>query len=385
VFHTFDTEVAELFNDTNIATLFQNLCYWIIHNKTNKKNMKSIEINGKEVERYFTFNSISAFTKQFSYFSKKQIENYLNKLKEKKLIVKASFNEKGFDRTSWYCLVDEDYWMKKYLGSKPEGKDKDKSEKTLGDKPEAKDEDKPEEMVEETPEETPEDTVSSHFPKRRNGFPQTEKWTSPNGEMDFPNRGDGFPQTGRPIPDINSYPKPNYKPNTAASVRTYLQSVDPIMIFDYEFYRAAADFLNTYKLEEDYLQWFYQQIKSSKRISNVSGYFFKVFFRSVYVERYNAQQLERKKSGERKQETEIMYECPVCGESQTVSTSSRSCTCCDTPINPNSVETERFSRLFKMDAPTKESYIFARTKVLISGGNVSDNLKALDKQFGIVS
>ena len=128
MFHTFDTEVAEQFKDTNIAVLFQNICYWIIHNKTNDRNKKSIEIAGKEVERYFTFNSIQAFLKQFPYFSKKQIENYLNKLKDNGFIVKGNFNEKGFDRTSWYCLVDEEYWIGKYLGEKKPSQDNGKSD-----------------------------------------------------------------------------------------------------------------------------------------------------------------------------------------------------------------------------------------------------------------
>jgi hypothetical protein len=113
--HYFDTEVAELFHDANTATIFTNICFWIAHNKANNKNSQKITIGGKTVERYFTFNSIEAFTRLFPYYSRRQIENYLIKLREHNLIAKGVFNQRGFDRTSWYCLVDEEYWMGKYL------------------------------------------------------------------------------------------------------------------------------------------------------------------------------------------------------------------------------------------------------------------------------
>jgi hypothetical protein len=432
MFHTFDTEVAELFHDTNIATLFQNLCYWIIHNKTNEKNRKEIEINGKVVERYFTFNSTTAFTKQFSYFTKKQIENYLAKLKEKGLIAKATFNEKGFDRTSWFCLVDEEYWMKKYLGSEIR---KDSKPAYTPD-----DEAEPEETgsSEEYPEYEEKETKSTskqvdshvdttpipvpdtekdeikitmplyngadakqtttenpsqesvnlqffHFPKTGNAFPQNGKCISSKGEMHFLKRGNAFPQNGRPIPDINSYSKPNYKQNTASAVRTTLHEIDPTLILDSDFYPAAAAFLNRFDLGEEYLRWFYTRIKESKNINNVHGYFFMTFFKKVYVERYKALRTEQESSLKNSQGQPVWYVCPVCGQTQRVSSGTHCCECCNAPINPSPDEIGRFTKLFEMDEATKEAYIFARSKVLCSGGTVSENLKELDKQFGIVS
>ena len=390
MFHTFDTEVAEQFKDTNIAVLFQNICYWIIHNRTNDRNKKRIDINGKEVERYFTFNSIQAFMKQFPYFSKKQIENYLNKLKDNGFIVKGNFNEKGFDRTSWYCLVDEEYWIGKYLGEKKPSQDNSKSD---NNEEENTDPECDENYVESSDDcSTTEDENSHqetaniqsfHFPKRGNAFLQTGKSISPNGEMHFSKTGNPFPQTGKPIPDINPYPKPNIKPNTAASVRDKLRLLDPGMILDEEFYPAAADFLNFYTLGNEYLEWFYTTLKAQPRIHNLHGYFFKVFFRDVYVERYHArikaQAVKRTDPPERK------YQCPVCGEEQIITAGTGKCSTCETPIDPPQEEIGRYLQLYKLDPARKKEYLIARSRAFVTGGNVTENLVEIDRQFGIVS
>jgi hypothetical protein len=166
--HYFDTEVAELFHDANIAAVFTNICFWIAHNKANNKNRQKIAVGGEVVERYFTFNSIEAFTKLFPYYSRRQIENYLVKLREHNLIAKGVFNQRGFDRTSWYCLVDEEYWMGKYLkeGAIKPGHD-------AGKRPIS-----------------PNGEMDS--PKTGNGFHKTGKWIPPKREMDFPKRGNQY-------------------------------------------------------------------------------------------------------------------------------------------------------------------------------------------------
>ncbi len=440
MFHTFDTEVAEQFNDANIATLFQNLCYWIIHNKTNNKNKNDIEINGVVVERYFTFNSIQAFLKQFPYFSKKQIENYLNKLKEEGLITKGNFNKVGFDRTSWFCLVDEEYWTQKYLGKPKHSEEKtpEKKADTLASEvPEQVSIDSKEAIIREQPpvsENTsniPEKTYTEpeidpshpenenlqffHFPKRGNAFPllggvshreqppasentsniPEKTYTEP--EIDpshpenenlqffhFPKRGNAFPQNGKPIPDINSNPKLKYKQNTAAAVRSTLCALDTTLILDGEFYPAAAEYLNRFELEEEYLRWFYQHLKKTKKINNFSGYFFTVFFRDVYVQRYKADSASQQNKQKERDMAVSPYSCPVCGQDQNISPETRSCSCCETPLNPSGEEIERYKVVYRMDDKTKEQYIFARCGVLRTGGNVSENLKELDRQFGIV-
>jgi hypothetical protein len=172
-------------------------------------------------------------------------------------------------------------------------------------------------------------------------------------------------------------------PASAASVRATLQSLDPTLILDADFYQAAADFLTQYSLGEDYLDWFYHNLKASKRITNLPGYFFKVFFKAVYVERYKAHCEATKpvKQCSTRQE----YTCPVCSEIQNIAGDSRVCDCCEAPIHPSEKEIARYKVFYRMDEASKERYISARSKILLSGGNVSRNLVELDKQYGIVS
>jgi hypothetical protein len=408
MFHTFDSEVAEMFHDANIATLFQNLCYWILHNKTNDKNRREIKIDGILVERYFTFNSIQAFLRQFPYFSKKQIETYLNKLKERGLIVKGNFNEKGFDRTSWYCLVDEQYWVQKYLGeTKRETPSRTASSSTPSEtntKPQPTEDvdsseqrndtehthsvdefEDPEAEIRDGGEESNVNLHSFHFPKRGNAFLQTGKSISPNGEMHFSKTGNPFPQTGKPIPDINTYPKPNHKQNTASALRSTLQRLDPTLILDSEFYPAAADFLNLHDVGEEYVVWFYQHLKASKRITNFPGYFFTVFFREVYIQRYVTQCETQRKALDDRKPTLRGYICPVCGNQEQITSEARCCVLCETPIDPPKEDIPRFVILYRMDDATRRQYLTARSQAFRSGGNVTEKLKELDYQYGIVS
>src|SRR5574344_1979959 len=129
---TFNTKIALMFNDANIAALFDNLCFWIAHNKVNHTGLNQIEIEGQIVERTFTFNSIQAFCDLYPFWTKKQIETYLTKLRNRNLIVKATFNKKGFDRTSWYCLVDES-WLDEFIPHEAEKKPVTEDEKSSSD------------------------------------------------------------------------------------------------------------------------------------------------------------------------------------------------------------------------------------------------------------
>ena len=321
------------------------------------------------------------------------------------MIVKANFNEKGFDRTSWYCLVDEEYWMKKYLGSSYVPKDTPPVPPLPGVTPSSEDTSplthsnptEPECTVTDSQSELMEENISDcedidsenlqsfHFPKTGNGFLQNGKWISPNGEMDFPKTGNGFPQNGKPIPNINSYPKPNNKQNTASasSVLRILDSLEPAFIFDREFYQAAADFINSHGIGEDYISWIYTTLKALPDIKNLRGYYFRVFFRDVYVQRFLTDTLTKKQ--EEKDTQQRLYTCPVCGHEQTVIAGIEDCTQCKTPIHPDPDVLARCKALYAMDEETRELYTTAKSRIFRSGGNVSENLLNLDRQFGVVS
>lgn len=81
------------------AIMFSNIEFWV---DTNKKN----NINNFE-GRFWTFNSIRAFCEQFPFWTEQNIKTILKKLIERGYIVKGRFNKKGYDKTSWYSVVDK--------------------------------------------------------------------------------------------------------------------------------------------------------------------------------------------------------------------------------------------------------------------------------------
>lgn len=140
------------------AVLIQNFRYWINQNKANEKNFHD--------GRYWTFNTVSAYTALFPFFSKKQIENILKSLIDQGVLIKGNYNQSTYDRTCWYAFVNESEFLMDI---------------------------------------------------------EKEKCISPNGEMEFAKRGNGFPQKGKPIPDNKPYIKQNrdksHMPEEAKPVR----------------------------------------------------------------------------------------------------------------------------------------------------------------------
>src|SRR5699024_1342268 len=56
--------------------------------------------------KYWTYNSTSAFSELFPYWSKRQIERILSKLLKEGAILKGNYNEMPYDRTSWYTITE---------------------------------------------------------------------------------------------------------------------------------------------------------------------------------------------------------------------------------------------------------------------------------------
>lgn len=85
------------------AVMINNIQYWIIKNKANEKHF----YNGK----YWTYNTLDAFTKLFPFWSKRQIERILNNLKKDGYIEDGNFNKVGYDRTKWYTLTEKGWLL----------------------------------------------------------------------------------------------------------------------------------------------------------------------------------------------------------------------------------------------------------------------------------
>lgn len=85
----------------NSAVILYNLIYWLEKNEANGVNYHE--------DRYWTYNSISAYADLFIYLSERQIRYALDKLEEDNIIMTGNFNKVGFDKTKWYTLTDYGY------------------------------------------------------------------------------------------------------------------------------------------------------------------------------------------------------------------------------------------------------------------------------------
>lgn len=93
--HSFDPEIAKQVG-VNAATIYQNLIYWQEKNEANERHF----YEGK----YWTYNSLRAFTDLFPYLSADQIRTAIQKLVDADLIEVGEFNKSSYDRTKWYCV-----------------------------------------------------------------------------------------------------------------------------------------------------------------------------------------------------------------------------------------------------------------------------------------
>jgi hypothetical protein len=96
--HSFNIEVAQEYG-VNAAIVLRHLQFWIIKNKTHNKNFHD--------GRYWTYYSVSAFTKIFPYLTKKQVRRALQVLIDHNVILKGDYNKFKNTKTCWYAFVEE--------------------------------------------------------------------------------------------------------------------------------------------------------------------------------------------------------------------------------------------------------------------------------------
>ena len=138
--HHFNPVLAQEYG-IDVAVFLHNIYFWLKYNKAYEKNYYE--------GRYWTFNSLAAFSEAHPYWSRRQIERIIATCKENGLLLKGCFNQDKRDRTSWYSLSDKA--LVYFTDSTTEMAD----------------------------------------------------CISPNGEMHDTERGQAFHQTGTPLPDIN--------------------------------------------------------------------------------------------------------------------------------------------------------------------------------------
>ena len=93
--HIFNIDFAKKYG-VGEAIMFSNFQYWIEKNKANEIHFYD--------GHYWTYNSISSFTKLFSYWSKGQIERILNSMISQGILITGNYNKNGYDKTKWYAI-----------------------------------------------------------------------------------------------------------------------------------------------------------------------------------------------------------------------------------------------------------------------------------------
>lgn len=110
------------------AIVIYNFKFWLIHNKANNKNKRKIEIDGKKVERFFTYNSAKSLAALFPYLNPKKIYRIMDSLEEQGVLIKANFNPNTYDRVNWYCFKDEESFLEGKSNSRNREKEIPKTE-----------------------------------------------------------------------------------------------------------------------------------------------------------------------------------------------------------------------------------------------------------------
>lgn len=93
--HIFDPEIAMKVG-INAAVIYQNIIWWCEKNEANGRNIHD--------GNAWTYNSITAFEKQFPYLTKSQIRTALDKLDQSGLVLVGCFNTDPRDKTKWYAI-----------------------------------------------------------------------------------------------------------------------------------------------------------------------------------------------------------------------------------------------------------------------------------------
>ena len=93
--YSFNSQIAEMYG-VEEAVFIHNLYYWILKNEANNRHFYE--------DKNWTYNSMSAFTKLFPFWTRRQIQRIVKKLVANGAIYVGNFNKAGFDRTQWYSL-----------------------------------------------------------------------------------------------------------------------------------------------------------------------------------------------------------------------------------------------------------------------------------------
>jgi hypothetical protein len=92
------------------AVILNSIIYWIKKNKENNRHFYD--------GRTWTYNSGTAFGKQFPFWSRRQIERIMKSLISQKAVITGQYNENPYDHTLWYALENETQFIGQYDSTK---------------------------------------------------------------------------------------------------------------------------------------------------------------------------------------------------------------------------------------------------------------------------
>jgi hypothetical protein len=161
--YSFDIDFAKKYG-VDEAIMIKSFQYWIRLNKANKSNFYD--------GHYWTYNTISALSELFPFWSEKQVRTILQNLLKLNILIKGNYNKLGFDRTIWYAFQNEAEFLQ------------------------------------------------INKPKKANATSQIVKSILPNGQMEITKQENGTSQTVNTIPITNSITNPitNSNNNSADAV-----------------------------------------------------------------------------------------------------------------------------------------------------------------------
>ena len=103
--HFFFKEIAKEYG-LRCAIMLNHIIYWIANNSSKNHNYHD--------GRTWTYCSVSKFKKYFPYWTDSQIRRILLKLVQCDILIEGNYNKIKYDRTKWYALKDEQYWLENY-------------------------------------------------------------------------------------------------------------------------------------------------------------------------------------------------------------------------------------------------------------------------------
>lgn len=101
--YSFRTDDAELYG-VNAAIILYNLRFWSAKNRANDHHVHECSDGNT---RAWTYNSIKAFERLFPFWTSRQIRTAIDKLVTTGIVETGNWNKVGYDRTLWYCVMND--------------------------------------------------------------------------------------------------------------------------------------------------------------------------------------------------------------------------------------------------------------------------------------